>query len=79
MVDHKGEDMTLNEYAVEAGTKAGDLNCAAAGRLEWTQEDARVAVDEYNRTMETSRVIEGAARRLGGDLKPAWDKIQEAR
>ena len=56
-----------------------DLHCAAAGRLEWTQEDAQVAVDEYNRTMEASRVIEGAARRLAGDLKPAWDKIQEAR
>ena len=71
--------MTLNEYAVEAGTKAGDLHCAAAGRLKWTQEDAQVAVDEYNRYMEVARVIESATRRLGGDLKPAWDKIQEAR
>ena len=64
--------MTLNEYAVNAGTAAGDANCAAAGRLEWTQDDARIAVDAYNKTLADAEVIRSAAARLGALQEGKW-------
>ena len=73
--------MTLNEYAVNAGTAAGDANCAAAGRLEWTQDDARIAVDAYNKTLADAEVIRrrsGSSRGITTGREMAMTITEEA-